>query len=61
MILAETEKQDWVEQYAGKILEFWRAQKSPLGIDKKYTIQLKTQLDEYFDNPLKRSLIETSY
>ena len=61
MMIAEIEKQDWVNEYADKILEVWRSQKGPLGIDTQYIQQLKSQLDEYFDNPLKRSLIETSY
>ena len=54
-------KQVWVNKYAKRILKVWLNLKSPLGIDGQYSKQVKNQLDEYFDDPLKRGLIETTY
>jgi hypothetical protein len=61
MSTVDATKQAWVEKYAGRILRVWRNLQSPLGIDGQYSEQVKCQLDEYFDDPLKRGLIETTY
>ncbi|MCK5172098.1 MAG: hypothetical protein KAR47_01830 [Planctomycetes bacterium] len=61
MPATETAKQDWVDEYASRILQFWQSQEGPLGVDTNYTHQLRAQLDDFYDDPLKRSLIETSY
>ncbi len=54
-------KQSWIDIYSGKILRMWGRWESPLGIDEDYLSQLKNELSEYFDDPLKRALIESSY
>lgn len=61
MSTVEVTKQDWVNKYAERILQVWRGLQGPLGIDGQYSNQVKNQLDEYFDDPLKRGLIETTY
>ena len=61
MPTVDPNKQAWVEKYAGRILLVWHNLQSPLGIDGQYSRQVKDQLDEYFDDPLKRGLIETTY
>jgi len=61
MSAVDLKKQDWVNKYAERILRVWLNLKSPLGIDRQYSRQVKDQLDEYFDDPLKRGLIETTY
>lgn len=61
MSTADATKQDWVNKYAERILRVWDNLKGPLGIDGQYSNQVKNQLDEYFDDPLKRGLIEMTY
>ena len=52
---------EWAREYAQKILNLWQAQESPLGVDDAYAQQLEEQLLSYFDDPLLRDLIESSY
>ena len=55
-------KEDWIEDYACRIFEMWRKRQGPLGqVDEKYIEQLKEQLSNQFDDPLKRALIENTY
>jgi len=61
MSTADVTKQAWVEEYAERILRVWHNLQGPFGIDGQYSNQVKDQLDEYFDDPLKRGLIETTY
>jgi hypothetical protein len=55
------EKQAWIDEYARRILQVWLSLQAPLGVDGQYSQQVKNQLDEYFDDPLKRGLIEMTY
>jgi len=54
-------KEQWLEEYAGRVLKIWHIWQGPLGVDDHYIEQLKLQLNEFFDDPLKRDLIETTY
>ena len=54
-------KQDWIDIYADRMLHTFDKWQSPLGIDPNYSEVLKKQIEDYYDDPLKRSLIETSY
>ena len=55
------EKRQWVESYAGRILAAFTRWQSPLGVDEEYAEFVQDELSEYYDNPLKRALIESSY
>jgi len=61
MTTVEVTKETWVDEYAGRILQVWHKWPSPFGLDKQYSEEVKNQLSEYFDDPLKRDLIETTY
>jgi hypothetical protein len=61
MSTVEITKEAWIDKYTRRILQVWRKLQSPLGIDNQYSQQVKNQLDEYFDDPLKRGLIEMTY
>ncbi len=61
MLTVEVTKQAWVDEYASRILQVWYKWPSPFGLDKQYSKEVKSQLSEYFDDPLKRDLIETTY
>ncbi len=54
-------KQNWIDNYADRILHTFDKWQSPLGIDPDYSNVVKDQLKTYYDDPLKKSLIETSY
>lgn len=60
-VSTDISKQSWIDIYSSKILRIWGHWQSPLGIDENYLLELKSELGEYFDDPLKRSLIENSY
>jgi hypothetical protein len=61
MSTVDKTKQAWINKYSDRILKVWLNLKSPLGVDGRYSRLVKDQLDEYFDDPLKRGLIETTY
>jgi len=62
MTIPADAKEDWIEEYALKILGIWQINRTPLGrVDDGYIAELREDLSGYFDDPLKRSLIETSY
>ncbi len=62
MTMLATTKEDWIEEYALRILGMWQINYTPLGkVDDGYIAKLREDLAGYFDDPLKRSLIETSY
>lgn len=62
MAICERTKQDWIQEYAERILKAWQNWQGPLGqVDDSYIEQVKKELDSQFDDPLKRSLIETTY
>ncbi len=52
---------EWAQVYAQKILKLWQAQAPPLGVDDDYAQHLEEQLLQYFDDPLLRELVESSY
>ena len=55
-------KDDWVQKYAQRILQMWQNWQGPLGkVDEKYIRQIETELQDQFDDPLKRAMIEATY
>jgi hypothetical protein len=54
-------RQNWVDSYAERILHTFDKWQSPLGGDPEYRNVVKEQLEGYYGDPLKKSLIETSY
>ena len=61
MATLELTQQEWVEQYAGKMMACWQNWQGPLGIDENYKQTLTAQLAASFAEPLKRDLIERTY
>ncbi len=57
----EISRKQWAQEYAQRILKVWQSQESPLGVDDNYAQQLEEQLFEYFDDPLLRDLVESTY
>ena len=62
MPLIEIAQEDWINEYAMRILSMWQDQQGPLGqVSKEYIEQLKEDLAEYFEEPLKKELIEATF
>ena len=56
-----TEKQLWIELYSERICGLWQQWRTQLGVSQEYSEQLKNDLDGFYDDPLKKKLIETTY
>jgi hypothetical protein len=54
-------KKIWVQKYSYRMLKLWLQRQSPLGIARTYIEQIEKDLAEYYDEPLKRIFIETTY
>ena len=54
-------KDDWIKEYSDRIVCTWHKWQSPIFNEKRYKNLLKRQLEAFFDNPSKRSLIEITY
>ena len=56
-----TEKQLWIELYSERICRLWQQWRTQLGVSQEYCKQLERDLDGFYDDPLKKKLIETTY
>lgn len=54
-------KQEWIQHYADLILRFWLRWQIPLGVARDYREQVKEDLAEFYDEPLKKTFIEATY
>lgn len=61
MISPDIEKQQWIEQYAERIIKLWQQQHPHFPIDYNYSQHLTDQLNDFFDDKLKKELIESTY
>ncbi len=61
MTPSDLPKQEWMDMYACRMLDVWQRWQSPLGVDSQYAEKLKEDLGEFYDDPLKKSLIEATY
>ena len=61
MISTEIEKHQWITEYADRIIRLWQQQHPFFPIDENYSRHLTEQLNDSFDDNLKKELIETTY
>ena len=54
-------KEDWIQHYADRMLGLWQAWQTRLGVARDYLEQLKADLAELYEEPLKRMFIEATY
>lgn len=54
-------KEEWIQHYAVRILRLWLQWQTPLGVARDYVEQLKKDLAEFYDEPLKKMFIEAAY
>jgi hypothetical protein len=57
----DTCKEKWLQKYASRILMVWSKWQPPLGVTSNYRDKIKTDLVGFYDDPLKRMFIETTY
>jgi hypothetical protein len=61
MISTETEKYQSVKEYVDRVIQLWQQQRPFFPIDENYSRHLTEQLNDSFDDNLKKELIETTY
>jgi len=54
-------RQQWVEEYARRILRLWLQWETQMGVACAYLEQVKADLAAFYENPLKRTFIERTY
>jgi hypothetical protein len=54
-------KEEWIQHYANRMLTLWLKWQTRLGVAWEYMEQLKVDLAELYEEPLKRMFIETTY
>ena len=51
----------WIHIYSNRLLRHWLRQQTPFDITCAYTTQIKEDLADFYEDPLKRMFIETTY
>jgi hypothetical protein len=54
-------KEEWIRHYAERMLKLWLTWQTRLGVARDYVEQVKADLTELYEDPLKRMFIETTY
>lgn len=54
-------KEEWIQHYADRMITLWLKWQTRLGVAWDYVEQLKTDLAELYEEPLKRMFIEATY
>jgi methionyl-tRNA synthetase len=54
-------KDKWLQKYSHQILRLWLQRQMPFGITCNYTAQIEEDLAEFYEDPLKRKFIDTTY
>lgn len=54
-------KIDWVQRYADQMFALWLARQTCLGVARQYIERLRADLGQYYEDPLKKTFIETTY
>jgi hypothetical protein len=54
-------KKKWIQRYSRRLLRLWLQWQTPLGVACAYTEQIKKDLATFYEDPLKRMFIETTY
>jgi len=54
-------KGQWLRYYADLVYKLWLQQETRVGIASDYTQQIEADLAAFYEHPLKRKFIETTY
>lgn len=58
---SEIKKQQWLQEYAHRLLGQWLHWQTPLGVARAYAERIKAELADFYEDPLKRTFIEATY
>jgi len=59
--VSNTKKDKWLQKYSRRILRLWLQRQAHFGITCTYTTQIEEDLAGFYEDPLKRKFIETTY
>jgi hypothetical protein len=54
-------KQAWLEKYSRRLLGQWLRWQTPLGVAPAYAEQIREDIADCYEDPLKRAFIEATY
>ena len=54
-------KKKWIQKYSRRLLKLWLGRQTPFGVAGTYAEHIKEDLAEFYENPLKKKFIETTY
>jgi len=54
-------RKNWIQKYSRRLLRLWLGGPSPLGVAGTYAEHIKKDLAEFYEDPLKKKFIETTY
>jgi hypothetical protein len=54
-------RKKWLRKYSRRLLRLWLQRQTPLGVTPVYIGQIEEDLAKFYDEPLKRMFIETTY
>jgi len=54
-------KQRWIEHYSQRMLKLWSQWETDLGVSRAYVKQIRSDLADFYMNPLKKMFIEATY
>ena len=57
----EIKKEEWLQKYASRILRIWSQWQTPFGVTSDYIVHIKTELANFYEDPLKKMFIESAY
>ncbi|MFC1792968.1 hypothetical protein ACFL3Q_05215 [Planctomycetota bacterium] len=58
---SEIKKLKWLLKYSRRLLDQWHQWQTPLGVACAYSKQIREDLVEFYEDPLKRMFIEATY
>ncbi len=59
--MPDISKEKWLRKYTSQMLGHWSQWQTPLGVARAYAGQIKKDLAEFYDDPLRRMFIEATY
>jgi len=54
-------RKNWIQKYSRRLLRLWLCRQTPLGVAGTYAEHIKKDLAEFYEDPLKKKFIETTY
>jgi len=58
---SDVKKREWLQRYSRHLLDQWFKWQTPLGVALTYAAQIREDLAAFYEDPLKRTFIETTY